>query len=142
MPTTARTCLHSQKERTPFHVHSNHRRHHRRTNEHKKAAIYTKMNEMSTIDPTVSRQQTRSLSSFSINTSTNSAPSVPRHLHLQQQSLLPSYFGQMNEICPDSIQAYSRCVINRNESSGSLVQRSCEHEFSAIKKCFVRVRRL
>ena len=96
------------------------------------------MNEMSRIaGPAVVSMHQSSARSLASSFSTTAVAAT----NAQEPNRLTLYFGQMKEICPDSIQAYSRCVINGNES-GNLLQGSCDKEFAAIKKCFVRVRRL
>ena len=48
-------------------------------------------------------------------------------------------FSRMETKCPDVMQAYARCVIDK-QNGGALVQGACEEQFRAVMACFRSVR--
>jgi hypothetical protein len=57
-----------------------------------------------------------------------------------QPNQITTIFQRMEATCPDALNAYARCIIEK-QNNGALVQGACEESFERVMECFKNVRR-
>jgi hypothetical protein len=74
-----------------------------------------------------------------MSSSTTASGAAPDFRQQTPNRLTRHFQAMKEEICPDAIRSYARCVVNANEE-GTLSKGSCQKEFDAVKDCFKTAR--
>lgn len=61
-------------------------------------------------------------------------------LGVWQPNQITMIFQRMEATCPDALNAYARCIIEK-QNNGALVEGACEESFKRVMECFKIVRR-